>query len=226
MELDNLLDDISKDESKVIIITGSGEKAFVAGADIEELSKQDEKSGIEFSKLGQDVFFKIERLNKPVIAAVNGFALGGGCELALACHIRIASNNAKFGQPEIKLGIIPGYGGTQRLPAIIGFSKAAELMLTGDIIIAEVAENMGLVSKVVEPGELLNECMNLGQKIAGFSAPVIKNLLDALHSAKYKTGIEGYDDESFLFGKCCATEDFKEGTQAFLDKRKPSFTNK
>jgi enoyl-CoA hydratase len=225
-ELDQLLEIIKSDDSKVIIITGSGEKAFVAGADINEINKLDEKSGAEFSKFGQEVFNKIEQLGKPVIAAVNGFALGGGCELALACHIRLASEDAKFGQPEIKLGIIPGYGGTQRLPRIIGFSNAAELLLTGNTIDAYAAEKLGLVNKVVGKEELMREAINLAQKICSFSSLTIRKILEAILFTGYKNTGEGLANESALFGACCATEDFKEGTEAFLQKRPPVFKNK
>ncbi len=207
----------------VVIITGAGDKAFVAGADIKELNKCDSISGKEFSEKGQNVFNLIENLGKPVIAAVNGFALGGGCELALACHIRIASEKAKFGQPEVNLGIIPGYGGTQRLTKIINRGKATELILTGDMIDASEAFNIGLVNHVFSQNELINEAEKLAFKIASKGQIAVKLALDAIVSTDNISQTEGMKLESNLFGVCCGSEDFKEGTSAFLEKRKPHF---
>ena len=208
---------------KVIILTGSGEKAFVAGADISELSKEDARTGRGFAAFGQDVFNTIERATKPVIAAVNGFALGGGCELAMACHMRIASENAKFGQPEVNLGIIPGYGGTQRLPRLVGLGRAMELVLTGDLIDAQEAYRIGLVNKVVAPGEALEIAKQLAGKIIAKSEIAVKYSLQAMEIVP-QTGLqEGLNHEAALFGLCCGSSDFKEGTQAFLEKRKPEF---
>ncbi len=225
-ELEELLDSIKSDESKVVIITGEGDKAFVAGADINEINVLDANSAKEFSLFGQSVFNKIELLGKPVIAAVNGFALGGGCELALACHIRIVSDDANFGQPEIKLGIIPGYGGTQRLPRVIGHSKAIEYSLTGEMINSETAKEIGLVNKVVPKEKLLDEAYSLAGRIAQFSGPIINNLLNAIVSSGEKVLSEGLNNEAALFAACCNSEDFKEGTSAFLEKRKPDFKDK
>ncbi len=225
-ELDKVLDAIKDDESHVIILTGAGEKAFVAGADIKELNKQDGSTGEQFALTGQKLFNKIEHLGKPVIAAVNGYALGGGCEIAMACHIRYASDNAKFGQPEVKLGIIPGYGGTQRLPRYIGVSQAIEYSLTGDLIDSATALSLGLVNRVVPQAELLNECKKLAEKIADKGQIAAKNILDAILSTREKPLSEGLKLEARLFGETCGTSDFKEGTNAFLQKRAPHFENK
>jgi enoyl-CoA hydratase len=225
-ELEVLLDKIVSDESDVIIITGAGDKAFVAGADINELNKQDGSTGENFALLGQSVFNKIENLGKLVIAAVNGYALGGGCELAMACHIRYASENAKFGQPEIKLGIIPGYGGTQRFPRYIGVSQAIEYSLTGDLIGAEKALNLGLVNKVLSGENLLEECTKLAQKISSMGQIAVKNIISTILATREKPLSDGLRFEANLFGSTCGTEDFKEGTNAFLQKRAPHFSNK
>lgn len=225
-ELNEVLDKVKKDHTHVLIITGKGGKAFVAGADIEELHEQNKQSGYEFALFGQSIFSKIENLGKPVIAAVNGYALGGGCELALACHIRIASQNAKFGQPEVKLGIIPGYGGTQRLPRIIGIAKAIEYSLTGDIIDAVTAEKLGLVNKVVESDELMVEAKSMAGKIASFGQVAVSKILNAILLSPVLTIEEGLKREAAYFADCCGTADFVEGTEAFLNKRIPKFQNK
>ncbi len=224
-ELNVLFDFIQNSESiSVVIITGAGEKAFVAGADIKELAMLDSKSGIKFSKFGQSVFNKIENLNKPVIAAVNGFALGGGCELALACHIRLASENAKFGQPEVNLGIIPGYGGTQRLARLIGKGLATEYILTGDMISAGEALQMGLVNKIFTADRLIEEAKKIAEKIISKGKIAISASLKVINAVDILSLNDGLELEAIEFGKCCDTDEFKEGTSAFLEKRKPNFS--
>jgi len=213
-------------EILAIIITGEG-RAFVAGADIAGMHPLDGEGGYEWGRLGQKVFRKIETLNKPVIAAVNGFALGGGCELAMACDMRIAGAKAKFGQPEVGLGITPGYSGTQRLPRIVGKAKAMELILTGEIIGAEDAEAMGLVNKVVPQEDLMEEAFTLVKKIIK-NAPLAvsyakKAIVDGLETSDMDEAIE---IEAVLFGKCFETADQKEGMEAFLKKRPPVFAGK
>ncbi len=210
----------------VVIITGSGEKAFVAGADISEINKLDMLDGKKFAEFGQSVFSMIEKFDKPVIAAVNGFALGGGCELALSCHIRIASENAKFGQPEVNLGIIPGYGGTQRLTRLINSGRAAEIILTADMIDSSEALRIGLVNKVYPQSELQSKAFEMASKIASKGQQAIRLALKAVKVVDEVSSREGQNIEATLFALCCGTEDFKEGTQAFLEKRKPSFKNK
>jgi len=208
---------------KGIIITGAGEKAFVAGADISEFAEVNEVTGRKFAEKGQEIFQMIENSHKPVIAAVNGFALGGGCELAMACHIRIASKNAKFGQPEVNLGIIPGYGGTQRLTHLVGRGKALELMLTGDMIGAEEAYNLGLVNHVVDNKEaLLAKAEEIFKKI-NQKAPLAIGLVIDCVNAVFTTGENGYQTEANSFSRCCGSQDFKEGAAAFMEKRKPNF---
>ena len=207
---------------KGAIITGAGAKAFVAGADIAEIAELSEVNARNFAERGQEVFNMIEQCNKPVIAAVNGFALGGGCELAMACHMRIATTNAKFGQPEVNLGLIPGYGGTQRLPLLIGRGKAMELMMTGDMISADEAKALGLVNHVVAPEELLSTCEGILQKIMG-KAPLAIGLVIECVNAVFDKDENGFQTEANSFARCCASEDFVEGTNAFLEKRKPAF---
>jgi enoyl-CoA hydratase len=216
----------SNDSIYVIIITGSGEKAFVAGADISEINKLNMLEGKKFAEFGQAVFSLIENFDKPVIAAVNGFALGGGCELALSCHIRLASENAKFGQPEVNLGIIPGYGGTQRLTRLINSGRAMEIILTGDMVDANEALRIGLVNKVYPQTELLNNAINMAEKIASKGQQAIRLAIKAVKVVDQVSLRDGQNVEASLFALCCGTEDFKEGTSAFLDKRKPSFNNK
>ncbi len=226
-ELDAVFDQLKDDENVyVVILTGSGEKAFVAGADISELNKLDTISAKEFADRGQAVFNKIQNFDKPVIAAVNGFALGGGCELALACHIRLASDNAKFGQPEVNLGIIPGYGGTQRLTRLVNSGRAAEYILTGDMIDAKEAFRIGLANHVYPQAELLEKAMEMGKKIAGKGQQAIRLSLKAINAANEVSLRDGLKLEASLFALCCGTEDFKEGTSAFLEKRKPDFKNR
>jgi enoyl-CoA hydratase len=206
-----------------IIITGSGEKAFVAGADITELTKLNEVNGRNFSESGQEVFDLIEQSNKPVIAAVNGFALGGGCELAMCCHMRIATANAKFGQPEVNLGVVPGYGGTQRLTQLVGKGKALELLMTGDMIGADEAMSLGLVNyKVDSVEEMIEKSIKILSKI-GTKAPLAIGMVIDCVNAVFTQGKNGYQIEANSFSRCCATKDFQEGTTAFLEKRKANF---
>jgi len=226
-ELKELFLDLQKDaDVDVVILTGSGEKAFVAGTDIKELTTLDEPSGRRFSEAGQAVFNLIENLGKPVIAAVNGYALGGGAELALACHIRIASDSAKFGQPEVSLGIIPGYGGTQRLARLVGKGRAMEMILTGEQVDAPEALRIGLVNKVVSLPELMKSAESMAQKIVSKGQLAVRSALMAINAADEASLASGQSFEAELFGRCCASEDFKEGTSAFLEKRKPAFKNK
>ena len=226
-ELNDVFTKLESDEEVyVIILTGSGEKAFVAGADIKELNKCNEDTGKVFAKRGQMIFDLIENYKKPVIAAVNGFALGGGCELALACHIRIASENAKFGQPEVNLGIIPGYGGTQRLARLINTGRATEYILTGDMISAKEALRIGLVNKIIEQDQLMKETLALANKISSKGQTAVRASLRSIVSTNNINQAEGLDLEARLFGICCGSKDFEEGTTAFLEKRKPVFTNK
>jgi enoyl-CoA hydratase len=222
-ELDEVIDEVySNADIKGVIITGKGNKAFVAGADITEFKGLDEVGGMALAKRGHEVFDKIEMSSKPIIAAVNGFALGGGCELAMACHLRIASENAKFGQPEVKLGIIPGYGGTQRLTQLIGKGKALELLMTADIVDATCAEKLGLVNDVVQTVELLDTCKTIINKIVSMAPYAVAQVIQSVY-AHFKDGIDGFDTEIELFGKCVTTHDFVEGTAAFLEKRKANF---
>jgi enoyl-CoA hydratase len=212
-------------EVYVAIITGAGEKAFVAGADISEINKLDTANGKIFADKGQSIFTLIENLEKPVIAAINGFALGGGCELALACHIRIASSNAKFGQPEVSLGLIPGYGGTQRLTRLINSGRAAEMILTGDLIDANEALRIGLLNKIYSSEELITKATELAEKISSKGQIAVRKALRAIVSCDEIPESKGLEFESELFSLCCGTNDFKEGASAFLEKRKPNFKN-
>ncbi len=205
-----------------IIITGAGEKAFVAGADITEIALLTEVTGRSFAEAGQKVFDSIENCEKPVIAAVNGFALGGGCELAMACHIRIATSTAKFGQPEVSLGLIPGYGGTQRLTQLVGKGRALELMLTGNLITAEEAHRIGLVNHITVDGQALKEkAEKMMQKIITKAPLAIATVISATNAALSEEN--GYLVETNGFAHCCKTNDKKEGTTAFLEKRPPIF---
>ncbi|HEX5002118.1 MAG TPA: enoyl-CoA hydratase-related protein [Bacteroidia bacterium] len=212
-------------EVRVIILTGAGSKAFVAGADISEFSHFGEAEGAELARAGQTVFNRIENSSKPVIAAVNGFALGGGCELAMSCHLRIASDNAKFGQPEVKLGLIPGYGGTQRLVRLIGPTKALELLITADMIGAEEARALGLVNHVTKPDELMNKCLEMAGKIAKLAPLAVSGIIGSVNAFLSKNS-DGFATEISEFGKCFVTEDFQEGATAFLEKRAPVFKGK
>lgn len=214
-----------EDDIRGVIITGQGEKAFVAGADIKEISELTDLNARKFAESGQEIFMLIENCPKPVIAAVNGFALGGGCELAMACHIRIASDNAKFGLPEVNLGIIPGFGGTQRLTQHVGKGKAFEMMMTGDMISAAEAAKLGLVNHVVSPVDLSKYVLDLMTKITSKAPVAIAQLVECVNAA-YNEEEDGYQTEANSFGICCKTDDFHEGTKAFLEKRKPDFSGK
>lgn len=225
--LELILTELKADENvRVVVITGSGPKAFAAGADIAELHEQSAYSGRLFAERGQRVFNLIERFGKPVIAAVNGFALGGGCELAMACHLRFASASAKFGQPEINLGIIPGYGGTQRLPRLIGQAKAIELVLSGDMIAADEALRLGLVNRVYDAESLLSQTTAFATSLAAKAPLALYACLEAVQAAEDLSGLEGMYAEASIFGRTCGTEDFKEGTQAFLEKRPANFNGR
>ena len=223
-ELHNAFRDLEEDSSiRVIVIIGSEDKAFVAGADISEFADFDAKKGSKLAKKGQELLFDfIENLSTPVIAAINGFALGGGLELAMSCHFRVASNNARMGLPEVTLGLIPGYGGTQRLPLLVGKGKAMEMIMTANMITAEEAQNYGLVNYVVEQNELVPLCEKLAFKIAQNSSTAIAAAIKSINSNN-KEGVNGFEVEIKQFGKCFGTDDFVEGTTAFLEKRKPDF---
>jgi len=210
---------------KAVIITGSGSKSFVAGADISEFLGLGSGEGMDLARRGQEIFFRIEHCSKPVIAAVNGFALGGGCELAMACHFRIASENAKFGQPEVNLGLIPGYGGTQRLVQLIGKGRALELLMTGNVIDAPTALQYGLVNHVVPQEELISKAVSILQTILTKAPLAISRCITAAN-AVYDHTKNGYEVELEAFGDCFDTDDMKEGTAAFLEKRKANFTGK
>ncbi len=223
-ELHNAFDRCSQDnEIKVIILIGSGEKAFVAGADISEFAHFSVKEGGKLAAKGQELLFDyVEQLSKPVIAAVNGYALGGGLELAMACHFRVASHNARMGLPEVSLGVIPGYGGTQRLPQLIGKGRAMEMIMTAGMIDVERAMEFGLVNHVVSQEELLAYCKKIAMKIANNSMVAIGHAIKAIN-AGFKNNTNGYASEIEAFGACFGTADFKEGTTAFMEKRKANF---
>lgn len=224
-DLDLVMDEVSNNkEIRSVIITGSGNKSFAAGADIAEFTGLTQQEAMALAKKGQDVFFKIENCSKPVIAAVNGFALGGGCELAMACHFRIASDNAKFGQPEVNLGLIPGYGATQRLTTLVGKGRAIELLITGNSIDAITALQYGLVNYVVSPEELLPKAISILQLINSKAPVAVAKCINAVNHAY--TGVKGYEVEIFNFSECFNTDDMKEGASAFLEKRKPNFKGK
>jgi enoyl-CoA hydratase len=226
-ELQHILTDARDDGSvRVLILTGSGEKAFVAGADINELAQQTPVNGKEFSLFGQAVFHMLETIGKPSICAINGFALGGGCELALCCSIRLASKSAKLGQPEVKLGILPGYGGSQRMARLCGKGMAHELCLTGEMITAEEAQRIGLVNHVYEPAELLPAAEAMAKKIIERAPLAVKYCMEAIERGVEMPLQEGLFLEATLFGLCCATEDMREGTKAFLEKRAAQFQGK
>src|SRR5256885_6499062 len=226
-ELREALIDARDDSSvRVLILTGSGEKSFVAGADISELAQRTPVDGKDFSLFGQSVFHLLETLGKPSICAINGFALGGGCELALSCTIRLASKTAKLGQPEVKLGIIPGYGGSQRLARLCGKGVAHELCLTGEMITAEEAQRIGLVNRVYEPAELIPTAEAMAKKIIANGPIAVKFTMEAIERGMEMPLEEGLFLEATLFGVACATEDMREGTKAFLEKRAPQFKGK
>ena len=213
----------NNNEVKVILLTGQGEKAFVAGADISEFANFNVTEGTQLAANGQKILFDfVENLKKPVIAAINGFALGGGLELAMSCHFRVASENAKMGLPETSLGVIPGYGGTQRLPQLIGKGRAMEMIMTANMISAEEALRFGLVNYVVPLDELIEFTKNIAAKIMRNSPVAISNAINAIN-ANFKDGLNGFEIEIENFGKCFETPDFKEGTTAFLEKRKANF---
>jgi enoyl-CoA hydratase/carnithine racemase len=211
------------DEVRVVILTGSGDKAFVAGGDIRELSSLSATEGQEMARLGQSTFDLIEHLGKPVIAAINGFALGGGCELAMACTLRVAAETARLGLPEVKLGLIPGFAGSQRLPRLVGKCKALEMILTGEPVPAAEAFRIGLVNLVVPAAELIPAAEKLAQKIIANAPLAVKFALEAVNHGLEVSPAEGQFLEAALFGLCCATADMKEGTRAFLEKRPAKF---
>jgi enoyl-CoA hydratase len=222
-ELNSALDEIEKNSAiKSAIITGAGPKAFVAGADISEFNGLNKEQAMALAQRGQETFFRIENSAKPIVAAVNGFALGGGCELAMACHFRVASDNAKFGQPEVNLGLIPGYGGTQRLTQLIGKGRAIELLISANMIDAATALQYGLVNYVVPPAELMAKTKAILETINS-KAPVAVGHCIKAANAVFDEKKDGYVTEISLFGECFATEDMKEGTSAFLEKRKANF---
>jgi enoyl-CoA hydratase len=226
-ELRNALLDARDDASiRVLILTGSGEKSFVAGADISELAQRTPVDGKDFSLFGQSVFHLLETLGKPSICAINGFALGGGCEMALCCTIRLASKSAKLGQPEVKLGIIPGYGGSQRLARLCGKGVAHELCLTGEMITAEEAQRIGLVNHIYDPAELLPAAEAMAKKIIANAPLAVKYTIEAIERGVEMPQEEGLFLEATLFALSCATEDMREGTKAFLEKRKADFKGK
>jgi enoyl-CoA hydratase/carnithine racemase len=226
-ELRAAFHDIKNDSGiRVVIMTGGGEKAFIAGADIGELAKHDAISGKEYTHRGQSVLNLIENLGKPVIACINGFALGGGCEVAMACTMRLASESAKLGQPEVKLGIIPGYGGTQRLPRLVGKGIALQLMLSGEMISAQEAYRVGLVNEVTTAAELIPRAEAIAQKIIANAPLAVQYTMEAVNKGMEMTLAEGVYLEAVLFSVACASEDKKEGTTAFLEKRPAKFNGK
>jgi enoyl-CoA hydratase len=226
-ELGVFLDAVEADrEIRVLVITGAGEKAFVAGADIQELVDRDALKGRMVSRTRQGIFSRIENLPIPVVAAVNGFALGGGLELALACSIRISSDRGQFGAPEVKLGIIPGDGGTQRLPRLVGLGRAMEMILTGDFIDAQEAYRIGLVNRIIPHEELMEKAMELAKKIASRPPLAVQFAKEAVNRSQEGDAVSGYALESYLHALTCTTEDKKEGVQAFLEKRRGTFKGK
>ncbi len=231
-DLDNAVTEIlNNTEIKSAIITGSGPKAFVAGADITEFNDLDINQAMALAKRGQDIFFRIENSHKPIVAAVNGFALGGGCELAMACHFRLCSENAKFGQPEVNLGLIPGYGGTQRLTQLVGKGKSMELQMTAHLVDANEALQIGLVNHVTSAESLLERTKDILQIIQSKAPIAVGKIIECVNVAvvsdsAYTNGKSGFDKEIEAFSACFDTADMKEGTAAFLEKRKPVFVGK
>ena len=226
-ELRTAFHDIKNDAAiRVVIFTGAGEKAFIAGADIAELAKHDAVSGKQYTHRGQSVLNLIENLGKPVIACINGFALGGGCEIAMACTMRLASENAKLGQPEVKLGIIPGYGGTQRLPRLVGKGMAMQMVLGGEMITAQEAHRIGLVNEIVPAAELIPRAESIAAKIMANAPLAVQYAMEAVNKGMEMTLAEGLYLEAVLFGIACTTEDKAEGTKAFLEKRAAQFKGK
>ena len=225
-ELNKVFDEVERNpEVRSVIITGAGSKAFVAGADITEFGGLNKEEAMAMAKRGQDTFFRIENCKKPVVAAVNGFALGGGCELAMSCHFRVAADNAKFGQPEVNLGLIPGYGGTQRLVQLIGKGKAMELLMSAQMIDANEAKELGLVNYVTAPDSLLAQTREILSLINSKAPLAVAGCIKAAN-AVFDESQNGFETEIKEFGNCFATEDMKEGTSAFLEKRKAVFTGK
>ncbi len=225
-DLDNAVNEINNNpEIKCAVITGAGPKAFVAGADITEFGGLDKEEAMALAKRGQDIFFKIENCKKPIVAAVNGFALGGGCELAMACHFRLCSENAKFGQPEVNLGLIPGYGGTQRLTQLVGKGRALEMLMSANMIDAATALQYGLVNYVVPADELLTKTKSILELINSKAPLAVAACIKAANTVFDETR-DGYETEIEAFGDCFITEDMKEGTTAFLEKRKANFQGK
>jgi enoyl-CoA hydratase len=223
-ELSSAVDDAAADDGvRALVLTGAGEKSFVAGADINELAQQTPVGGRDHAARGQRVFDRLERLGKPVIAAVNGFALGGGCELAMACTLRLAADTAKFGQPEINLGLIPGYAGSQRLPRLVGRGRALEMLLTGATISADEAWRIGLVNRVVPAAQLLDEARTLAKSLAAKAPIALRYILDAVARGDEMSLADAQDYEATLFGLVSTTDDMREGTRAFLEKRKAQF---
>jgi enoyl-CoA hydratase len=231
-DLDHAIDEVyNNTDIKTVIITGAGAKAFVAGADISEFGGLNKEEAVALARRGQLVFFKIENSKKPIVAAVNGFALGGGCELAMACHFRLCSDNAKFGQPEVNLGLIPGYGGTQRLTQLVGKGKSMELQMTAQLIDANEALQLGLVNYVTTAEELIAKTTAILNTIMTKAPIAVGKIIEcvnfaALSDSSYNNGKSGYTKEIESFGDCFITEDMKEGTAAFLEKRKANFTGK
>ena len=231
-DLDKAVDEINNNpEIRSAIITGAGPKAFIAGADITEFGGLNKEQAMALAKRGQDVFFKIENSKKPIVAAVNGFALGGGCELAMACHFRLCSENAKFGQPEVNLGLIPGYGGTQRLTQLVGKGKSMELQMTAHMVDANEALQLGLVNHVTTAESLLERTKDILTVIRSKAPIAVGKIIEGVNVATvsdsaYTNGKSGYDKEMEAFGDCFITEDMKEGTSAFLEKRKANFKGK
>ncbi len=231
-DLDKAIDEVNNNPAiKTAIITGAGPKAFVAGADISEFGGLNREQAMALAKRGQDVLFKIENSRKPIVAAVNGFALGGGCELAMACHFRLCSENAKFGQPEVNLGLIPGYGGTQRLTQLVGKGKSMELQMTAHLIDANEAQQLGLVNHVTTADTLLQRTKDILTIIQSKAPIAVGKIIECVNVAvvsdsAYTNGKSGYDKEIEAFGDCFVTEDMKEGTSAFLEKRKAEFKGK
>lgn len=223
-EIRNIFNEVSDNKDiKAVIITGSGEKSFIAGADISEIAELNELNARKFAENGQEIFELVENCHKPVIAVVNGFALGGGCELAMSCHMRVATANAKFGQPEVNLGIIPGYGGTQRMTHLIGRGKANELMMTGDMINAEEAKSLGLVNHVTPTKEeAMAKAEEILRKIMSKAPLAISMIIDCVNAA-FVPEENGFQTEANSFARCVKSGDYKEGTSAFLEKRKPVF---
>jgi enoyl-CoA hydratase len=228
IDLDKAIDEVLNNTAiKSAIITGAGTRAFVAGADITEFAGLNKEQAMALAQRGQDVFFKIENSTKPIVAAVNGFALGGGCELAMACHFRLCSENAKFGQPEVNLGLIPGYGGTQRLTQLVGKGKSMELQMTGNMVDAQEALQLGLVNHITAADNLLQKTKDMLQLVHTKAPVAVGKIIECINTAVVNNDdISGYKKEVAAFGECFITDDMKEGTAAFLEKRKPVFTGK